>query len=79
MLTINYNTGAGNDTAVTLQDAMRTADEGASYTQCNIDIEDEDGNIVAQRQWCGCTTDIELCDNPIDFGDFGFYGDWIVF
>ena len=76
MYYINYNTGAGNETAESLSEAKRLADEGAAYTQRNITIYDDDGNEVAGRIWYGCMTDVELCEDPITFGDFGFYGDW---
>jgi len=75
---INYHTGAG-DTEFTgdILLAMATADSGAVYTQQPITIEDEDGNEVARRQWYGVLTGIEDCQNPIQFGDFGYYADWI--
>jgi hypothetical protein len=78
MLTINYQTGITEE-AETLQEAMEKADNGAAYTQQNIIIEDENGNWVAKRSWWGCLTGIEECENPIQFGDFGFYGDWEIF
>lgn len=77
MYHINYHTGAGNFSIDgTLEDAKRAADEGAAYTQQPIIIHDEDGNEVARRQWWGCREGIEECDDPISYGDFGFYGDW---
>jgi hypothetical protein len=77
MYTINYHTGAGNlEIDSDLQDAMSVADEGATYTQQPITIEDEDGNEVARREWYGVTTGIEDQQNPIQFGTYGFYADW---
>ena len=78
MYYINYQTGAGNDTAGTLDEAKRLADEGAAYTQQPITIEDEDGNEVSRRAWCGVeyNEDEYYCEDPIRFGTFGFYGDW---
>lgn len=76
MFKINYQTGAGNEIAETLEKAMATADDGCRYTQSSIIIEDDDGNEVAIRTWYGCTEGIELMENPIPFGDSGFYGDW---
>ena len=38
---INYNTGAGNKWADTLEAAKELADDGAAYTQRPIIIEDE--------------------------------------
>ena len=77
--TINYHTGAGDDTINgTLDDAMQAADEGAAYTQQPITICDEDGNAIAQRVWWGTKYDAEEAGegNPICFGDYGYYGDW---
>lgn len=79
MYYINYHTGAGDDTADTLDEAMKLADEGAAYTKCGITIEDENGNEVAGRNWYGVPyseDDDEPSDDPICFGDFGYYGDW---
>ena len=76
MYTINYHTGAGNTTSDTLEDAMAIADSSAAYTQEHITIEDAEGNVVAKRFWWCCTQGVENEENPISFGDFGFYGDW---
>lgn len=75
---INYNTGAGNDYADTLEEAMQIADANACYTQQNITIEDIDGNAVAIRRWWGVEYDPETdyCEDPIDYGSWGYYGDW---
>ncbi len=78
MYTINFNTGAGNLTAETIEEAMIKADENACYTQKNITITDENGKTIATRYWYGTKYDKnEPEENPIIFGDFGFYGDWI--
>jgi hypothetical protein len=77
MYVINYHTGAGNkEVNGDLQAAMAEADAGATYTQQPITIEDEDGTEIARRPWYGVTTGIEDCENPIQFGTFGFYADW---
>ena len=76
---INYGTGAGNFHIVgTLEQAQEAADESAAYTQSNIYIQDSEGNDIVTRHWWGCinNNDIEDCDNPIQFGKFGYYGDW---
>ncbi len=74
---INYHTGAGDaEFTGDIWGAMAEADSGAAYTQQPITIEDEDGNEVARRPWCGVLTGIEDCQNPIQFGDFGYYADW---
>lgn len=86
---IDYNTGAGNEYAETLEEAKALADEGACYTQESIhiyevetdnDIDDETSRQpVAIRNWYGVAYDEEEAyeENPICFGDFGYYGDWI--
>ncbi len=76
--TINYHTGAGNfEFDGDLWDAMTKADEDASYTQQPITIEDRDGNEVARRAWVGVLTGLDEVENPIQFGDFGYYTDWV--
>jgi hypothetical protein len=76
MLRINYHTGAGNQVIETddLEDAMRTADAGACYTQQPITIEDAEGNAIAERAWRDVGP-IESND-PIRFGTAGHYEDW---
>lgn len=78
MYYINYQTGAGNDTSDTLEEAKRIADEGAAYTRQPIVIEDEDGNEVSRRSWYGVEYNANeyYCVDPILFGSFGFYSDW---
>ena len=75
--TVNYNTGAGNfEVSGPLYDAKNEADESACYTCEPITITDSDGKTVSRRSWWGCTDGIEDCEYPIQFGDFGYYGDW---
>lgn len=80
MYTINYHTGVGNTEEETLELAMKKADEGAAYTQQNITIEDETGNVVAVRKWWGVGYDPEQTEDApediIQFGNFGYYGAW---
>lgn len=75
---ICYHTGAGDDVAPTVKAAMRIADKGAAYTQHDITIEDVNGNVLYTRRWWGTEydEDEDCCENPILFGDFGFYSDW---
>ena len=82
MLYIEYHTGAGDETANTLEKAMQIADAGACYTQSKITIADENGNILAERIWYGCKAsqdEIDDFDEIIDFGDFGYYGPWVIY
>lgn len=91
---IDYNTGAGNEYAETLEEAKALADEGACYTQQSIhiyEVESETDNDidydyydtprqpVAIRNWYGVAYDEEESyeENPICFGDFGYYDDWV--
>jgi len=73
---IRYNTGAGDESDIeTLDEAMTLADEGARYTQEDIDIVEDAGETVSRRWW-GCLDGLDECDNPIQFGSLGYYGDW---
>jgi hypothetical protein len=79
MYTILYHTGAGDiDGIEEIEEAMSKADKGVAYTQAPITIEDTDGNEVARREWFGLLSGIQEYQDPISFGDFGFYGDWMV-
>lgn len=78
MYYIDYHTGAGNEYAKTLEEAMSIADKGAEYTQQDISIIDENGIRVAHRCWVGVAYDDDeyYCEHPIQFGTYGFYDDW---
>jgi hypothetical protein len=64
----------------TLEEAMKIADDGAAYTQQNINIKDEDGKVVASRSWWGTVYDPDETedaeDEIISFGSFGYFGAW---
>lgn len=79
MYYIRYGTGAGDETAATLKEAMQLADDGAAYTQQDIKIFSAD-ELVALRHWWGVKYDPEESEESdiIDFGDFGYYGEWFV-
>ena len=83
MYIINWHTGVEDDAFDTLSEAMRFADANACYTQQSITIEDEDGNLICERHWWGTAIcnldddDIVLYD-PIDFGAYGYYDDWMT-
>jgi hypothetical protein len=77
---IRYGTGAGDMTGIDdLDTAKERADEGATYTQNSIVIEDEDGDEVCRRPWVGVRYDPNNpdteCFDRIDFGEFGYYAD----
>lgn len=73
---VNYGTGAGNEWVDgTLNEAMKVAEDGLSYTQQSVSIVDEGGNVVANLPWWGVAPgedDFVTCR----FGDYGFYGEW---
>ena len=82
MYIVNWHTGVEDDAFDTLGKAMRFADANACYTQQNITIEDDDGNLICERHWWGTAIsnldddDIVLYDQ-IDFGAYGYYDDWM--
>jgi hypothetical protein len=60
-----------------LRKQKKAAEDGISYTQCNVTIEDENGNEVADLPWYG----IEPSEDDVvtaQFGNFGFYGEWYL-
>jgi len=76
MYTINYHTGTGNEVVKELDNAMIVADNNSGYTQECITIEDENGKEIAKRSWHDGMDGFGKCENPIAFGDAGFYDDW---
>ena len=74
---VNFGTGAGNQEVETVEDGMAYAGENASYTQQRIEIRRmEDEEVVAYLPWWGTKAeedDAVTCN----FGDYGFYGEWI--
>ena len=83
---IDYGTGAGNKWVEgTLQDAMKQADNGATYTKETYGVylyneALEEYTPVAVRTWYGTQYNADdeslYAEEPITFGNFGFYGDW---
>ncbi len=77
---INYHTGAGNEHAQTLEEAMKKADKGAAYTQQDITIEDNNNTVILRRRWCGIAYNPETADDSIQdiiqFGKFGYFAAW---
>jgi len=71
---VDYCNGIKHDYE-SLDDAIAGAEEGASYTQANIIINDESGNCIKWLTWYG----VKAGDDDgvtIDFGRLGFYGEW---
>ena len=58
----------------TLEEAERESDKSASYSQRDMVIYAPEG--VYTRRWWNTTQGLEDCNDPIKFGNFGFYGDW---
>lgn len=85
MYNVKFNTGAGDIAEIaTLEEAMRRADEGAGYTQQDIEIVDDNGKTVATRFWQKTEFDPEDYENGentdvISYGDFGYYDEWVFF
>lgn len=75
---VNYNTGAGNfEFEGTIGGAMKSAEEGLSYTQQAVKIEDENNNTVVYLPWWG--VEPEEDDYVTEqFGSYGFYGEWVI-
>jgi len=74
---IDFGTGAGNDEADTLEEAMKIAEEGLTYTLQPVTIY-SDGAEVALLPWFG----IEPEEGEVvtsRFGSHGYYGEWIIF
>jgi len=78
---VNFGTGAGNEYADTIEEAKELAVEGATYTQCSITIElvnendEEENEVVAKLPWWS----VQLGEDDevtVQFGEFGFYGEW---
>lgn len=80
---INYGTGEGNMWVNgTLKEAMDIADKNACYTQLSFAIYYKGLVLVAERSWNGYEAysgHFKAQHNPIDFGSFGYYEDWIIY
>lgn len=77
---IRYGTGAGDFRFVgSLSEAKAAADNGAAYTQQNIEIY-KGSSLVSYRPWYGVEFDPsateETEEEVIQFGTFGHYGAW---
>ena len=74
---IDYHTGITEKINGTVEEAKALAEKGIAYTGETISIYDESTDtLVACLTWYG----VPASDEDIvtaDFGDFGFYGEWI--
>ena len=81
---IDLDTGAGNEWFDgSLEDAKERASEAATYARCGVAIEDENGNIVAERDFRPVPFDgdyscykIGKDADIVDFGVFGHLDAW---
>ena len=81
---VDFGTGAGSETAYSVEDAMKKAEAGIAYTQKDIRILDETERspwstdpepVVAILPWYGVKADED--DEVVQgFGEYGFYGPW---
>jgi hypothetical protein len=66
----------GRIDAKDLDEAKEIADENISYNQASMVICDAEGSALCSRTWVGCLDGIEDNENPIQYGDYGYYADW---
>lgn len=73
---VNYNTGAGNEEAYSIEEAKNKAESGICYTQEPIDIFDrEKEEVVSTLPWYGVKPGDD--DEPLEEIGGGFYGQWV--
>ena len=75
---VNFGTGAGNYTSnLSLDELIEEVNEQLSYTQESVKIvEVETDEVAATLTWYG-TSPEEDDIVTAQYGDFGFYGEWI--
>ena len=80
---INYNSSGNDNFSIfdTDRQAEKLADQNARFTERDITIEDENGDIIASRCWHSEPFDPTVYKNReqtdiIDFGARGHYGPW---
>lgn len=74
---IDYGTTFKKVKSEDIDELKKIADENTAYNQEDICIKNEEDEIIARRKWYSTKDGIEEEVNPIDYGDFGFYGDWV--
>lgn len=73
---VNYNTGAGDEYAYSLEEAKKLAELGICYTQESINIFDrEEEETIAMLPWYGVEPGED--DDPVAEIGGGFYGQWV--
>lgn len=74
---VDYGMGIIHDTETDdLEKALQYADNHAAYSQRHYSLT-LDGEAVAWRAWYGGTDGFEDEEDPIGFGNFGYYCDWV--
>jgi len=76
---VDYGTGVENIfNAEFIEDILDDIDETITYTNNSVIVKDENGREAARRNFNSVAYDEneDCCENPIDFGSFGFYDDW---
>lgn len=78
MYTVNFNTGVGNVEVATLEEAKQVAVDLMTYTQRDITIETEDGEVIATARWYGVKPSEEDYEAGIVLAEIGggFYARW---
>ncbi|MEG0978056.1 MAG: hypothetical protein RSC93_07320 [Erysipelotrichaceae bacterium] len=76
---VDYENGhVSNYMFCEIESVKKDIDENCCYTQNDIKIIDiATHKIVSKRIWCGCLDGIKIFDNPIQFGNYGYYSDWM--
>lgn len=62
-----------------LREFLEIVDDWIGYSQASVTVEDaESEELIAMRQWWECPYDAEKApeENPVEFGEYGHYGDW---
>ena len=72
---VDFQTGAGNESFDTVEEAKVYGEENAAFTQEAIIIR-KDGHAVATLPWFGVVPE-EDDDVTCAFGTHGFYGAWV--
>lgn len=79
-LIINFNNGFTTEVEVKdLNEAKEIAEEQMGYTQQNVSIETEEGEVLAVSRWYGYEATEEEKEEGIvleEFGNSGFYAIW---
>lgn len=60
-----------------LPEAMKEADEKINFTEDDAYLTDHAGRNLYIRRWYNMTLGMDKFSDPIKFGGFGFYGDWV--